>query len=58
MTSYQVIVTVQERANGGLDGLIEGALEEVDMSEMESTQFADGMYTWVTGRSRERSHRL
>lgn len=53
-----MIVTVQERANGGLDGLIEGALEEVDMSEMESTQFADGMYTWVTGRSRERSHRL
>lgn len=35
MTSYQVIVTVQERANGGLDCLIEGALEEVDMSEME-----------------------
>ena len=42
-----MIVTVQERANNGLDGLIEVALEEVDTSEMESTQFADGVYTGV-----------
>lgn len=53
MTSYQTIVTVQERANDGLHGLVEGAVEEVDMSEMESTQFADGLYTGVRARSQE-----